>query len=97
MAVDRHPSRNPSPPRKPPPTSTTDGQPNTVGMTRTGGAEMTYGSRNGKQMNLHIKPAHKSERHSDFMAFSESKAPKAGHEEPQEGTVSKAHKPGDEK
>lgn len=64
MAVDQHPSRKPSPPRKPPATSTTDGQPNTVGRTETGDGTMQYGSRNGKNMRLNI--VNGSERASDF-------------------------------
>lgn len=97
MAVDKHPSRRPSPPRKPPATSTTDGQPNTVGRTMTGDGWMEYGSRNGKNMNLKVVHDHGSERHSDFMGFSEGKAPKAGKEHPNEGTTSRAKRPGDEK
>ena len=97
MAVDKHPSRRPSPPRKPPATSTTDGQANTVSKTRTGGADMEYGSRNGKD--LRIMAPHKSERHYDFksMGSSEGKAPKAGREESQEGPKGKASRPGDER
>jgi hypothetical protein len=100
MAVDKHPSRRPSPPRKPPATSTTDGQPNTVGKTMTGDGWMEYGSRNGKHLNLKITHDHGSERHSDFMSFSEGKAPRAGKEqadEPKSRKVSKAGRPGDEK
>lgn len=99
MAVDKHPSRRPSPPRKPPATSTTDGQPNTVGKTMTGSGWMEYGSRNGKDLRIH--PSHKSERAHDFHDFtsSEGKAGRPGREEPQEGPHKgeKASRPGDEK
>jgi hypothetical protein len=98
MAVDQHPSRKPSPPRKPPATSTTDGQANTVSKTRTGGADMEYGSRNGKD--LRIAAPHKSERAHDFRDFGthvDGSAPKAGKEQSNEGTVSKAKHPGDQK
>jgi hypothetical protein len=95
MAVDQHPSRRPSPPRRPPPTSTTDGQPNTVAKTGTGDGMMTYGSRNGK--NLQIGTPHKSERAHDFTS-SEGRAKPAGREEPQEGPKKgeRASKSGDE-
>jgi hypothetical protein len=99
MAVDRHPSRSPGLPRKPPPTSTTDGQPNTVGKTMQGPGigEVEYGSRNGKHLSLKIVHDHGSERAHDFMGFSEGKAPKPGHEAPNEGKASRAKRPGDEK
>lgn len=94
MAVDQHPSRRPSPPRKPPATSTTDGQPNTVSRTENGGGMMEYGSRNGKD--LRVVAGHGTDRAHDFSDFTkgEGKAPKAGKEQPQEGTVSRANKPG---
>lgn len=95
MSVDKHPSRRPSEPRRPPPTSTTDGQPNTVGKTMTGDGWMEYGSRNGKD--LRVVEGHGGTRSHDFYGFSEGKAPKAGKEHPQEGTASHAKRPGDEK
>ncbi len=97
MAVDTHPSRRPSPPRKPPATSTTDGQPNTVSKTGTGGANMEYGSRNGKD--LRVTPGHGGERNHDFMPMGGGgKAPKAGREMPNEGgKKERASRPGDEK
>jgi hypothetical protein len=98
MAVDKHPSRKPSPPRKPPATSTTDGQANTVGKTMTGDGMMEYGSRNGKD--LRIASPHKSERAHDFKAYTsnEGKAPKAGKEEANEGgKATRAGRVGDEK
>ena len=64
MAVDKHPSRKPSAPFKPPATSTTDGQANTVSKTMQGWGQMEYGSRNGKD--LRIMPSHKSELAHDF-------------------------------
>lgn len=96
MAVDQHPSRRPSPPRKPPATSTTDGQANTVSKTETGDGMMEYGSRNGKD--LRVTKGHGTERAHDFMPYgaSEGKAPKAGKEQSNEGTTSRASKPGDE-
>jgi len=101
MAVDRHPSRAPGMPRKPPPTSSTDGQPNTVAKTEQGPGipDIVYGSRNGKLMNLKIVHDHGSERHHDFMGFSEGKAPKPGKEQANEGPMrgSKAGRPGDER
>ena len=97
MSVDRHPSRRPSPPRKPPATSTTDGQANTVGKTMTGSGWMEYGSRNGKD--LRVTAGHGAERASDFKAYtsSEGKAKRPGKEHPNEGTASRAKRPGDEK
>ena len=103
MAVERHPSRKPTPPRKPPATSTTDGQPNTVGKTMTGDGWMEYGSRNGKHLRLKVVHDHGSERGHDFrdhgeaMGFSEGKAPSPGREHSNEGTVSRAKPPGDNK
>jgi len=52
MAVDAHPSRKPTKPFKPPATSTTDGQANTVSKTMQGWGEMEYGSRNGKDLRV---------------------------------------------
>jgi len=100
MAVDKHPSRRPTPPRKPPRTSTTDGQANTVGKTMTGDGWMEYGSRNGKD--LRITAGHGTERAHDFRAWgsSEGKAPKAGREQVKEGTSGEARsvgRAGDEK
>ena len=97
MAVDKHPSRRPTPPRKPPATSTTDGQPNTVSKTGTGDGMMEYGSRNGKD--LRVVAGHGSERAHDFHGWTASggKAPSPGKESPNEGTVSRAKPPGDNK
>jgi len=96
MAVDKHPSRTPTPPRKPPATSTTDGQANTVGKTMTGSGWMEYGSRNGKD--LRITKGFGTDRAHDFMpAGAAGKAPKAGKEQSQEGTVSKASRGGDQR
>ena len=97
MAVDVHPSRRPSPPRKPPATSTTDGQPNTVSKTMTGDGWMEYGSRNGKD--LRVVDGHGTERAHDFQPHQpgERKAPHAGKEQPQEGTTSRAMRPGTQK
>ena len=75
MAVDKHPSRAPSLPRKPPRTSTTDGQINTVARTQTGDGTMEYGSRNGK--NLQLKGGSGSERAHDFQS-SDGKARSPG-------------------
>lgn len=99
MAVDKHPSRMPSPPRRPPATSTTDGQPNTVGKTMTGDGWMEYGSRNGKHLSLDVHAGYKAERAHDFEPFhpGERAAPKAGKAMPNEGTASRASRPGDEK
>lgn len=95
MAVDQHPSRKPSPPKKPPATSTTDGSPNTIQKTGTGGADMNYGSRNGRA--LDIKPSHKSERSHDFSPGSaDGSARSPGKAQSQEGPSGKASKPGDE-
>ena len=96
MAVDQHPSRRPSPPRKPPATSTTDGQANTVSKTGTGMGQMEYGSRNGKD--LRVTKGYGAERASDFMPCCVSgKASKAGSEAPNEGGKKvRASKPGDE-
>jgi hypothetical protein len=97
MAVDTHPSRRPSPPRKPPATSTTDGQPNTVSKTMTGSGMMEYGSRNGKD--LRVTAGHGTTRAGDFKdaTFSERPAMKAGKEDMQEPKMTKAKKPGDER
>ena len=100
MPVDVHPSRRPSPPRKPPATTTTDGQANTVSKTMQGWGEMEYGSRNGGDLRLGADQG--SERASDFKAWSQSdgKARKAGHKSSNEGEEKseyKSSRPGDEK
>jgi hypothetical protein len=96
MAVDVHPSRKPGLPRKPPATSTTDGQPNTVSKTMTGAGMMEYGSRNGKD--LRVTAGHGTDRASDFMPMgaNSGKAPKAGKEASNEGPKGKASRPGSE-
>jgi hypothetical protein len=86
MAVDKHPSRKPSPPRKPPATSTTAG---TINKIPEGSGSGQAGVSYGFHHELNIHPSHKSEMAHHF-------APSAGREQPQEGTVSRAHKPGDE-
>lgn len=96
MAVDVHPSRKPTLPRKPPATSTTDGNVNTVGKTGTGGAPMEYGA---VHRDLKVVGSSASERAHDFMASSGStaKAPSPGKAAPNEGgTAVKASKPGDQ-
>lgn len=99
MAVDQHPSRRPSPPRKPPATSTTDGQPNTVGKTGTGGAPMEYGSRNGKDLRVTAGYGTEMAHHFQGTGTKEKSAPHAGKAHPNEGPHKgeKAHRPGDEK
>jgi hypothetical protein len=56
---------------------------------------MEYGSRNGKD--LRVTAGYGSERAHDFksMGSSEGKAPRAGREQSQEGSVSRASPPGD--
>lgn len=95
MAVDKHPSRRPSPPRRPPPTSTTDGQPNTVGKTMTGDGMMQYGSRNGRNMRLEVKSSESEFAH--HFQDSRGSASRPGKAQPQEGTASRASRPGDQK
>lgn len=97
MAIDKHPSRMPSPPRKPPATSTTDGQANTVSKTMTGDGMMEYGSRNGKD--LRVTKGYGTERAGDFKSFtsSDGKAPRPGKEASNEGgRKERASRPGDE-
>ena len=97
MSVDKHPSRRPSPPRKPPATSTTAGTINKIPCNKgSGQAGVEYGFRH----ELSVKSSSKSEMAHHFrdgMGSSEGKAPRAGKEQPQEGTVSKAKRPGEEK
>lgn len=92
MSVDKHPSRSPSPPRKPPATSTTAGTINKMKERDSGQAGVEYGARHElKTMN----PA-KSEMSHHFTS-SEGRAPRAGKEQPQEGKASRASRPGDER
>lgn len=88
MAVDSHPSRRPSEPRKPPATSTTAGTINKMPASASGQAGVEYGARH----EISVKPAHKSEMAHHF-------APHAGHEasnEPSSHKVGHAGHPGDE-
>lgn len=50
MAVDQHPSRRPSPPRKPPATSTTDGTINKMKASASGQPGVEYGARHEVQV-----------------------------------------------
>jgi len=102
MAVDQHPSRRPSPPRKPPATSTTDGQPNTVAKTMQGWGEIEYGSRNGKDVRIVATGGGEMDHH--FRDWTNrgtvKRAPSPGGEaadEPPGRHVGKAGRPGDEK
>ncbi len=91
MSVDKHPSRMPSPPRKPPATSTTDGTCNKMHASASGQSGVEYGFRHEiKTMN----PA-KSEMAHHFTS-SEGRAPRAGKEQPEEGPRGRASRPGDE-
>lgn len=92
MAVDKHPSRKPSPPRKPPATSTTAGTMNKMPESASGQAGVEYGFRH----ELKVGNAAKSEMAHHFTS-SDGKAPRAGREMPNEGSVSRASRPGDEK
>lgn len=56
MSVDKHPSRKPALPRKPPATSTTDGHKNVM-HSGSGQAGVPYGFRH----EVNVKPSHKSE------------------------------------
>jgi hypothetical protein len=91
MAVDEHPSRRPSPPRKPPATSTTAGTINKMPAKDSGQTGVDYGARHEVQ----VKNPNKSEMGHHFTS-SEGRAPKAGREEPQEGPKGRAGKVGDE-
>jgi len=91
MAVDQHPSRRPSPPRKPPATSTTDGTINKMRESASGQPGVEYGARHELRT---MNPA-KSEMAHHF-GSSEGRAPRAGREQPNEGKASRASKPGDE-
>jgi hypothetical protein len=102
MAVDKHPSRRPSPPRKPPATSTTAG---TINKIPCGDGSGQSGVDYGFRHEVNVKPSHKSERHYDFNegmsmgSSSEGRAPRPGKEQPQEGPKKgqRAGRPGDEK
>ena len=82
MAVDKHPSRKPTPPMKPPATSVTSGGMNKE--TNSGQAGVHYGFRH----ELEVKNPNRSEMSAHFTQTKEAS---------NEGTASKAHKPGDEK
>lgn len=92
MAVDQHPSRRPSPPRKPPATSTTAGTINKMPASSSGQEGVEYGARHElKTMN----PA-KSEMSHHFTS-SEGRAKSPGREQPNEGgRKERASRPGDE-
>jgi hypothetical protein len=94
MAVDRHPSRKPAAPKKPPATSTTEGTCNKIHSSGQDG--VPYGFRH----ELSVKPAHKSEMAHHFgnaYTGGKSGAGHPGKEHPQEGKASRAKRPGDEK
>lgn len=95
MPVDKHPSRRPSEPRKPPATSTTAGTINKIPCNKGSGQEgVEYGFRH----ELSVKSPNSSEMAHHFKDYtsSEGRAPKAGKEHPQEGGVSRAGHVGDE-
>lgn len=83
MAVDVHPSRRPSPPRKPPAVE--------PGRGESGQPGVPYGA----HQTLKVKSPNASEMSHHFTG-SDGHAKKAGREEPQEGSTSRASKPGDE-
>lgn len=88
MAVDQHPSRRPSPPRKPPATSTTAGTVNKMPASASGQAGVEYGARHElKTMGGKSEFAH-------HFTSSDGRAKSPGREQPNEGTVSRASKPG---
>jgi hypothetical protein len=90
MAVDPHPSRRPSPPRKPPSTSTTAGTMNKMPASASGQEGVEYGARHELRVG-----SGKSEMSHHFTS-SEGRAKSPGREQPNEGSVSRASKPGDE-
>ncbi len=83
MAVDKHPSRAPAKPYKPPATSTTSGTKNKIEH-GSGQCDVEYGFRH----ELQVKNPNRSEMSSHFTSKSES---------PNEGSVSKAGHVGDTK
>lgn len=91
MAVDKHPSRAPSPPRKPPATSTTDGTVNKMRESASGQAGVEYGFRH----ELRPMNPNKSEMAHHF-GSAEGRAKSPGREQSNEGYTSRASKPGDE-
>jgi hypothetical protein len=95
MAVSPHPSVRPTPPTKPPATSTTSG---TKGKIEHGSGQA--GIHYGFNHELHVTPGHGGERNHDFTS-SEGHAKHAGHKasgKDMEGSHSgKVHRPGDEK
>jgi hypothetical protein len=84
MSVDTHPSRKPSPPRKPPATSTTSGEANKE--THSGQAGVPYGFRH----EINVKNPNRSEMAAHFASSKE--APN----EPASRKAQKASRPGDE-
>jgi hypothetical protein len=89
----------PGKPRIPPPTSTTDGQKNTVSRTATGDGEMEYGSRNGKDLRVVAGHGTTMAHHFDDWSGStgSGKAVKPGKHSPNEGDrAERASRPGDE-
>ncbi len=82
MAVDKHPSRAPAKPYKPPATSTTSGTVNKVEAS--GQGSVPYGFRH----EIQVKNPNRSEMAAHFTSKGEA---------PNEGTAAKAAKPGDEK
>ncbi len=102
MAVEVHPSRRPSPPKKPPATSTTDGQPNTVAKTMQGWGKMEYGSRNGKDVRIVADGGGEMGHHfRDFTnkgSIKDASSPGAeAADEPPGRKAGKVSRPGDEK
>lgn len=92
MAVDMHPSRRPSPPRKPPATSTTAGTINKMQEKDSGQAGVEYGARH----ELQVKSPNDSEMSHHFTS-SEGRAKSPGREAPNEGGKrERASRPGDE-
>lgn len=101
MGVDKHPSRRPSEPRRPPATSTTAGTINKMPESASGQAGVEYGARHelsvydGAESTMehhfhdHGHPIHKLSADRGF-------APHAGKEHPDEGTTSRDSRPGDE-
>lgn len=80
MAMDRHPSRKPGQPRRPPATSTTSGMPNKIeGRAKATGEDAQYGFKHEANLSEHVpygsthkvavKPAHKSEMAHHFSDF----------------------------
>lgn len=90
MAVDQHPSRRPSPPRKPPATSTTDGTINKMDASASGQEGVDYGARH------QLKTMSGKSEFSHHFTSSEGHAKSPGREHSNEGPKGHASKPGDE-